>query len=214
MVTASTSAPAGAQCLPASLPTAKTARPPSTGMTIVPPLTPLVQNPPASSIGNPATTAGTTACPCAKNPMLDRCSPGCDPPNAASDPGIGSDPCCASQYPVWKYAPGVLVAMTDVEFSVSCQPTKPLAISAVPSRPNHGIQPRSIALPGSSDGQWLGVRGRMLTVSAVASGAAMSSVGTGRKSPMSSSGRPVSSQEATSTAGTTVSLANTRPAAS
>src|SRR5215472_5327630 len=167
MVTASTSAPAGAQCLPASLPTAKTARPPSTGMTIVPPPIPLVQNPPARSIGNPATTAGTTECPCAKNPMLDRCSPGCGPPKAASDPWIGSDPRCASQYPVWKYAPGVLVAMTEGEFFTSCQPRKPPATTAVPSRPNHGIQLRSCAWPGNSDGQRLGTRCSTLTLSAV-----------------------------------------------
>src|SRR5260370_565647 len=66
-VSASASAPAGAHCRPASLPTrppnVRIARPPSTGMTTAPPPTPLVQNPLASSMGSPASTAGTTECP-------------------------------------------------------------------------------------------------------------------------------------------------------
>ncbi len=59
--------------------------------------TPWTQNPPASSIGSPAIDPGLTELPRAKNPVLANASPGCAPPKAASDCGIGSEPCCAIQ---------------------------------------------------------------------------------------------------------------------
>ena len=40
---------------------------------------------------------GTTEVPWAKKPVLANCSAGWEPPNAASDCGIGSEPCCAIQ---------------------------------------------------------------------------------------------------------------------
>ena len=100
-VNPSTSAPAGAHRGPASLPVrppnATMARPPMIGPSAVAAEMPCTQNAPASSIGSPAIDPGTTEFPEAKKPMLEKPSPGWAPPKAASDCGIGSEPCCAIQ---------------------------------------------------------------------------------------------------------------------
>src|SRR5580704_5131567 len=103
-VHARTSAPAGAHCGPTSRPTrppnASTATAPRMGPIAAAAEVPCTQNAPARSNGRPDMSPGTTEVPWAENPMLANVSPGCAPPKAASDCGIGSEPCCAIQYPV------------------------------------------------------------------------------------------------------------------
>ena len=60
---------------------------------------PWIQNPPAISMGRPDMPDAASAVPFGKKPMLEKESPGCAPPNAASDFGIVSVPCWAIQYP-------------------------------------------------------------------------------------------------------------------
>ena len=96
-VRASTRAPAGAHCGPVSLPArppnARIASPPRTGPSAAAAVVPCTQNPPARIIGSPDMRPGTIAVPWVKKPMLENASPGWVPPNAASDSGIGSEPC-------------------------------------------------------------------------------------------------------------------------
>ena len=94
-------APAGAHWGPASRavrpPKLSTASPPSSGPIAAAPSTPWAQNPPASSMGRPEVSDGTTEVPWVKKPMLEKPSPAWAAPKACSDCGMGSDPCCASQ---------------------------------------------------------------------------------------------------------------------
>ena len=57
------------------------------------------------------------AAPCGKKPMLEKESPGCAPPNAASDSGIVSVPCWAIQYPDCRLTPGSRLTMADAELA-------------------------------------------------------------------------------------------------
>ncbi len=97
----STSAPAGAHRGPASRPTrppnASTPSPPSIGPIAAAAEVPFTQNAPARSNGRPDMSPGTTEVPWAKKPVLVNSSAGWEPPKAASDCGIGSEPCCAIQ---------------------------------------------------------------------------------------------------------------------
>jgi len=68
--------------------------------------------------------------------------------------------------------------------------------------------------PENSRGQLAGTTRSPFTASATASGTEISSMGTGRKSPASSSGSPGISHARISTAGRTVSLAKRTPATS
>src|SRR5258708_14401101 len=88
--------------------------------------------------------------------------------------------------------------MTLSELNRNCQRAKPAATATVPASPHQADQPRSgrgaLAAPslatGGVLGQLAGTFRRPAAVRATASGAAMSSLGTGRNPPASSLGLP------------------------
>src|SRR5258708_34781881 len=109
--------------------------------------------------------------------------------------------------------------MTLSELNRNCQRAKPAATATVPASPHQADQPRfgrgALAAPslatGGVLGQLAGTFRRPAAVRATASGAAMSSIGTGRHTPARSSGIPGSSQAMTRITGSAVILAQLVP---
>src|SRR5258708_21141829 len=95
--------------------------------------------------------------------------------------------------------------MTLAELNRNGQRAKPAATARVPASPHQADQPRSgrgaLAAPslatGGVLGQLAGTFRRPAAVRATASGAAMSSIGTGRNTPASRSAIPGSTQALT-----------------
>ena len=65
---------------------------------------------------------------------------------------MGSEPWPASQYPIWNAAPGWRITNTCGELSQICQAPKPAATTAVPARPHHPAQARTVFPGGPAPG--------------------------------------------------------------
>ena len=74
-----------------------TANAPRIGLMSAAPAVPWAQNPAARIIGRPTENCGTSPPGCWEKPAAAKVSPGWGPPNAASDCGMGSNPCSAIQ---------------------------------------------------------------------------------------------------------------------
>ena len=100
-VTARTSAAGGAHCGPASRPASppnvSTASAPSTGLASAAVLMPWIHHPAASVMASPGANCGARPPCAAARPVLAKARPGCAPPKACSDAGMGSEPCPAIQ---------------------------------------------------------------------------------------------------------------------
>ena len=67
---------------------------------------------------------------------------------------MGSEPWCAIQYAVWRYAAGSRRTMTCCVRSAICQAAKPTATATVAATAHHGTGLEAPRKPGQLAGRW------------------------------------------------------------